>query len=152
MKYGLDIFWIVIIIVAFGALAVLESYVFDYFPPQIVGDTTIEQWKADFQIWALGLVVVAGMTIVLWYVLAQRFFKIEKPQSTEKRWIWILFFLLPIISVIVAGVFFAGRAESRFVLPFFVLNGVGPYYLATLLFSPSSFKYIPWGASRIRRW
>ena len=33
---------------------------------------------------------------------------------------------------------------------FFVLNAVLPYYLATLLFSPSSFKYAPLGGKSVR--
>ena len=53
MKYGRDIFGIIFIFVVFLLIATLaEPYVFDFLPPKISEDITMEQWTASFQRWA----------------------------------------------------------------------------------------------------
>ena len=153
MKYGRDILLIIIITAVFFFLIVrVESYFFDRFPPQLPAGITMEQWKASFEHWAKIGVYVAGGASLLWYVVAQLLLKVNKSQNAGKRWIWAVFFLFP-IGAIVVGIFFVERAENMFWTNlFFIVNGLLGYYLATLLFSPSSFKYTPLGASQIRRW
>ena len=155
MKPGLYIFLIFFFTVLFFVLAfIVEPLVLDTYPPQLPDNITMEQWRASFRIWAAACVGAAGITSFLWYVLGQWFFKINRWQDTEgKRWIWGLLSLLPIVAIVLSC-FLVERAESNltWVYVLFFLNGLLPYYLITLFFSPSAFKHIPIGAKRIRHW
>ena len=114
---------------------------------------TIEQWETSFSSWALGGVYLAGVASLLWYVLAQWSFKINHPENAKgKGTIWGLLFLISVVGVIAASFIFTMQVKSGGVAVhlLFFLNGVGCYYLSTLLFSPPVFKFIPWGAARIR--
>ena len=133
----------------------LELAVFDYVPPQIDPGTTLGEWKSSFQHWAWIVTGVAGGTSVLWYILAQWVFIINRFQKAGKRHIWALLSFLPTVGIVV-GVVLLAPAENGLGLYlaylFLVLNALACYYLLTLLFSPSSFKFSPLGSSRIRRW
>ena len=134
-------------LLVFGELFLLDAY-----PPQPSDNLTMKQWKASFQMWAFVCGGTAGVASLLWYILAQWTFKINRWENTEgKRPIWGLLLFLPII-IIVVSCFRVERAESSLtgVYLLFFLNGLLPYYLATLLFSPSSFKYTPILAKPIR--
>ena len=123
--------------------------------PQLPDDVKIEQWETRFTSCALAGVVFAGVMSFLWYVLAQWKYKINDPQATKgKRASWVRFLVLSVGSVIAISVIFTLIVKRGTILAylFFFLNGSLCYYLSTLLFSPSSFKYIPWGAAQIRYW
>ena len=130
-----------------------ETILLDAYPPQLSGNLTIEEWKANFQFWALVCVVTAGATSFLWYGFAQRVFKTNNEKSYGKRGMWGFLFLLPVVAVI-ASVLFIKQTESSLWLAYlcFVGNGLIPYYLATVLFSPVAVKYTPIGAKKIRFW
>ena len=136
------------LIVILGELPLLSANL-----PQLPEGITIEQWETGFTTWALGGVGIAGLASLLWYGLAQSVFKINSPEDAKgKSFAWGLLFLLSVIGAIAASAIFAVQVESGgfSVHLFFVLNGGLCYYLSTLLFSPSRFKYIPWGAAQIR--
>lgn len=132
----------------------LELYVLDRIPPELP-ETDLEEWKASFQYWAR-IVVAACLMSIIWYILARWCFKVNKIKDAGKRLWWGLFALIPIIAAILGGVIGIAEAKASLGLYlsylFFGLNVVVCYYLSTLLFSPSSFKYTPLGASAIRRW
>ena len=154
MKHVVYILGILLITFLFFLLAEFaEPAFFERFPPQLPADITMEQWKTSFQHWAKIGVYFAGGASLLWYVFAQWVFKINSPQTAGKQLAWAFFFVFP-IGAIVVGAFSIERAESSLLGPygFLAMNGLLCYYLATLLFSPSSFKYAPPGASQIRRW
>ena len=144
----------VIFIVFFFVFVDLEIRFLDTNPPQLPTNLTMGEWKASFEMWAYICVGSAGVASLLWYILAQWTFKINRWEDTEKRstWVW-LYFLLPFAAFIVS-VICVKRTESSltWVYLFFFLNGLFHYYIATLLFSPSSFKYTPIAAKYLRHW
>lgn len=154
MKHAGHISGILFIIILFFFLVYLELWFLDLNPPQLPDGLNMEEWKASFQRWAFICVGAAGFASLLWYGLAQWGFKINRWEDAGKRSRWIFLFLFPIVAIIL-GVIFVERAESglRFEqCVFFIINGLLSYYLATLLFSPVSFKYTPAGAKYIRHW
>ena len=153
-----DILFIVLMIcfgavVWFGVIR-LELYVLDRIPPELP-DTDLEEWKASFQYWARIIVVAACLMSIIWYTLGRWCFKINKIKGAGKRHWWVLFILVP-IAAIISGVIGIAEAKASLGLYLAWLSFCGNvfvcYYLSTLFFSPSSFKYTPWGASGIRRW
>ena len=144
-----------IICVSSILIVFLELYFFDLQRPQLREGTTIEQWKENFQTWAFVCAGVSGAVSLLWYILAQWYFKINKWEDTDnKRWVWVLFWflclVLPIIFIIARVGVEEVKSGSIWVYAFFVANGLLPYYLITLFFSPAAFKYIPWKAKKFR--
>lgn len=138
----------------FFVFVYLELWFLEANPPQLSNDVTMEQWISSFQRWAFICVGAAGFASLLWYGLAQWGFKIHRWKDTGRRSIWILLFFLPILAIILS-VIFVERAQSGLRFEqcfFFLINGLLSYYLATLLFSPASFKYTPAGAKYIRHW
>jgi hypothetical protein len=117
-------------------------------------DMTLEEWLEDFRVWGelgIGLAFAAGL---LWYVLGQWVFKINNWQASGKRPVWALLFLLSVAGGVVTGIVLTRQAQEGAVIAygFYALNGLLCYYLETALFSPTSFKYTPLGARKLRRW
>ena len=155
MKQGIyfaNVVCILVITALFGfAVIYVETPILETYPPQLSGNLTIGQWISSFQKWAISCVVSAGLASLLWYILAQWGFKINRGTGAGKRIVWCLLFLVPIIIIIVSCIY-VEEAESSLWLAklFFALNGLFLYYLTTLLFSPLSFKYTPIGAKLFR--
>lgn len=154
MKHAGHISGILLVTGSFFFLVYFQIWFLDLNPPQLPEGVKIEQWMASFQKWAFicaGSAVVASLA---WYLLAHGVFKINRWEDTGKRPAWLFLFFLPIIAIVVS-IICVERAESGLRFEqwiFFLINGLIPYYFATLLFSPSSFKYTPVGAKYIRRW
>ena len=131
--------------------AILEAYPPRLPGPQESGHLEIGQWISSFQKWAILCVVSAALASLLWYIWAQWVFQINRGKGAGKRTVWFLLFLVPIIISIVSCIYVAEAKSSLWLANlFFFLNGLLPYYLTTLLFSPLSFKYAPIGAEQIR--
>ena len=146
---------IFIIIFLFGvAVVYVEIPILDAYPPQLPDDVTIEQWKTRCKIWAFVCFGVAGFASFFWYWLAQWIFKINRWEDARKRstWTGLLILLIIIIFSRIIYVELTTESSPKWVYPLFFLNGFLPYYLTTLLFSPSSFKYTPVGAKYFRHW
>ncbi len=155
MKHAGNFIGIVVIFcVFFFGFVELELRIIDSNPPQLPPTVTLGEWKASFQLWISVCVGCAGAASLLWYVLAQWIFKINRWKDTGKRstWIW-LYLLLPFVAFIISAIF-VKRVESSltWIYLFFFLTGLFHYYIATVLFSPSSFKFTPLGAKYIRYW
>ncbi|MCY4568788.1 MAG: hypothetical protein OXD49_10825 [Candidatus Poribacteria bacterium] len=135
-------------------LVVGESFLLEASPLELSGNREKGEWMERFRIWAFICAGSAGVASLLWYVLAQWSFKINRwEDTTGKRSIWMLLLLLPTVFIVVS-MFRMEHAESSltwvYLLLFFSLNGLLPYYWATVLFSPSPFKYTPIGAKGFR--
>ena len=144
---------IVFVTVLFVFLVYLQLWYFDTNPIEL-GNVKEDQWLASFQRWAFICVGVAGFASFLWYGLAQWGLKINRWEDAGKRSWWIILFFLPILAIILS-VIFVERAKSGLRFEqwiFFLINGLLSYYLATLWFSPSAFKYTPAGAKYFRHW
>lgn len=159
MKRGIyfaNVVCILVIITLFGiAVIYVETPILETYPPQLpdADDNSIDigQWISSFQKWAILCVVIAGLASLFWYVWAQWGFKINRREGHGKRLLWVLLFVVPIIIIIVSCIYVEEAKNSPWLAYlFFALNGLLPYYLTTLLFSPSSFKYAPFGAKLLR--
>lgn len=142
--------YIIGLTVSFGGLLVLVEFLgFSATLPQLQGNITIEAWRESFLIGAGIGVGIAGAVSLLWYGYAKwTSSKIDNFQDTEgKRKIWVLLLFFSIVGSAVCALIV--KSGSIFIYPVFALNGGLCYYLSTLLCSPSAFRYIPWGASRI---
>jgi hypothetical protein len=154
VKHIINIVCIILIAFAFFLLMVFveENYVLN----EIIiprADITLEEWLDSFRHWGTIGITVAATTGLLWYFLGQWMFEVNSWSKANRRPIWFLLFLGPIIAAALGVVFTTqsqGGAWAAFL--FYLLNSTLCYYLATALFSPSSFKYVPVGASKLRRW
>ena len=132
-------------------VVIVEPLVLDAFPPQLPTYLEMDQWMESFELWALVCVGAAAAASFLWYGIGQNVFKANGRKSYGKRGLWGFLFILPMCAVIFS-IFLIEEAESSLWLAYlcFVVNGLLPYYLATVLFSPVSVKYTPIGAEQIR--
>lgn len=155
MKHAGNFIGIVVIFLVFFFVVIeLELWFLDANQPDLPSDLKYPEWEASFQKWLSVCVICAGAASILWYVFAQWVFKINRWEDTGKRTTWIVFyFVLPFVACILSGIF-VKKTESSLtgVYLFFFLTGVIQYYITTVLFSPSSFKFTPIGAKYIRYW
>lgn len=151
MKHAGHIFGIAFITVLFLFLVIGEIFLLDANPPQLPTHLTMEQWIENFERWAFICVVAAIAASILWYILARSVFKANNQKSYGKRGLWGFLFLLP-VAAIIASILLVEKVESSLWLAYvsFIVNGLLPYYLATLLFSPVAVKYTPIGAKGTR--
>ena len=131
---------------------VVEPLILEAFPPQLPTylNLTMEQWLESFELWALVCVGAAAAASFLWYWIGQNVFNANGGNYYGKRGIWGFLFILPMCAI-VFSILLIEEAESSLWLAYlcFVVNGLLPYYVSTVLFSPVSVKYTPIGG-RIR--
>lgn len=147
LQHVICILGILLIAAFFVFLAVIvEPLVLDAFPPQLPTYLEMDQWMESFELWALVCVVAAIAAGFLWYVFGQNVFNANGGKSYGKRGIWGFLFILPMCAV-VFSILLIEEAESSLWLAYlcFVVNGLLPYYVSTVLFSPVSVKYTPIG-------
>ena len=134
-------------------VVIVEPLVLDAFPPQLPTYLEMYQWMESFELWALVCVGAAAAASFLWYGIGQNVFNANGGRSYGKRGLWGFLFILPACAV-VFSILLIEEAESSLWLAYlcFVGNGLIPYYLATVLFSPVAVKYTPIGAKKIRFW
>ena len=152
LQHIICIFGILFITIFFLFIVIIvEPLMLEAIPPQLPIDLTMDEWMDSFQLWTCVCVGAATVTNILWYILGQNVFKADNGKSYGKRGLWGFLFVLPMCAVIFS-IFFIEEAESSLWLAYlcFVVNGLLPYYLATVLFSPVSVKYTPIGAEQIR--
>lgn len=154
MKHIINIVGILLVAVLFFLLMVFveENYVLNEMViPR--GDMSIEEWLDSFRRWGTIGISVSAATGLFWYVLGQGFFDVNRWTEANRRPIWLLLFFCPVIAGVL-GIVFTKQAQQGAwaAFLFYFLNSTLCYYLETALFSPSSFKYTPLGASKLRRW
>lgn len=116
-------------------------------------DVSLEEWLENFRRWAIVGIASSLVAALLWYAVAAWAFKVNSWRRANKRAIWSLLFLIPVAGIVTGFVFIQQAQEGALsAYLFVVVNGLACYYLQTALFSPSSFKYTPLGASVLRRW
>src|SRR5258708_998103 len=141
------IFYGLIYIMAISGEPLLQQL--NVLPATLDGDA----YRISFRNWALIVMIVSFVSAVAWYWMAEWRFRISTPITQSRRLIWALWLGVTILGAFAAE-FLGPQASSNAYIPtlFYFLGGVGFYYLATLLFSPVSYKYTPLGASAVRRW
>lgn len=136
------------LLVIFGEDPLMDSYVST--GPNI----TLDAWRESFRYWAQIGIAITMLAALTWFVLGQWFFNMNSWfRANKKRTVWLGLFLVAALAV-VPGIVLTPSAQEwgRLAWAFYILNNLGLYYLATALFSPSSFKYVPWQSMRLRYW
>ena len=116
--------------------------------------TTVNAWIDDFVIAGVwGLWVCVG-AVTIWYILSALVFKVVHWRSGAKRTWWAALGLTALFVPLGVAFIMTERtvAGGEWAWVFYLLNPVVLFYLTTSLFSPDSFKYVPWGAREIRYW
>ena len=114
---------------------------------------TLEQWLDIFVHRMTIVITLAAIASLLWYGLGQLVFKINDWKRSGKRAVWFLLAVLPTVAILYCIVFMPYAEKGAwYASAFYIINGLGSYYLATVFFSASSFKYTPVGAKNLRRW
>lgn len=148
LQHIICIFGILFTTIFFLFIAIIvEPLMLETIPPQLPIDLTMDEWMDSFQLWAYVCVGAATVVNILWYILGQNVFKANNGKSYGKRGLWGFLFILPACAIIFS-ILLIEEAESSLWLAYlcFVVNGLLPYYLATVLFSPVSVKYTPIGS------
>ena len=117
---------------------------------------SIEQWVPEFQQYATYSIVEAWLFAAIWYIFAQWIMKVNTFSAAGKRIVWGIFTLLAFLPVVVFSIIqsIQSPVQEGLLIPplIYLLNFFITFYIPTLLFSPSSFKYAPLMATFIRRW
>jgi hypothetical protein len=136
------------LLVTFGEDSMIDSFV------STGPNMTLDAWRESFRYWAQIGIAIAAIAALTWFVLGQWFTNMNYwATANKKRTAWLGLFLVAGLAVI-PGLVLTPTAQEwgRLAWAFYILNNLGLYYLATVLFSPSSFKYVPWLSMRVRYW
>ncbi len=116
-----------------------------------VPGVTLDQWLSSFKLWGVIGILTALAASLLWYILAQWVFRVNNLSDAGPRRVWEALILIPILSV-VAALFFTRSAQAGEMLAYalYIVNALLCYYFSTVLFSPSSHKFVPYFASFLR--
>lgn len=114
---------------------------------------TLDEWRVAYHYWATFGASMSLLAAVVWYVVSQWGVPLISWRSAGKRRLWEGMSLLP-LGVFVAAWLRTPPVQEGFFLAtvFYFVNNLAVYYLATVWFSPSSFKYTPRGAATLRHW
>lgn len=115
-------------------------------------EITLDAWLESFNYWAAIGIVISLSAALLWFALGQWVFSMNQwTAANNKRVVW---FILGAVALAAAlpGMFLMPTVQEggRWAWPFYLANNLAVFYFSTLLLSPSSFKYMPLGASFLR--
>jgi hypothetical protein len=148
------VLFVVICLIAFLSFIFLPTYVEEPLLDSVV--TTgpgmmLNEWLGIFRNWAAFGIGTAWVSALLWFALGQWGRSLNSWRNAGKRGIWLLLSLPPLAAFIMSWLLTPAVQEGGlYAAGFYLANNILVYYLATLLCSPSSFKYTPFGASALR--
>ncbi|MBW4668507.1 MAG: hypothetical protein KME60_14035 [Cyanomargarita calcarea GSE-NOS-MK-12-04C] len=123
------------------------------FPFVRLRSVPVDAWVSNYYMPGAYVVFFASLVAtVLWYLLAAKA-QVKGGKDVEK-WsvVWWIIFLLPVLSIIIAIVFFKGSDEALLSLTsFFVLDILFLYWFTTATSSPGGLSFVPPGAFLMRR-
>lgn len=118
-------------------------------------DITLDAWLGVFQDWAKFGLFIALFMAMLWYTLGQWFFSLNHwtDANRKKRWVWVVLLAISVLAAVPGDLLLPRLQEwGRLATALYVVNNFLVYYLVTLIWSPSSVKYMPLGAAKLRYW
>ena len=144
---------VVAVIIYFVFLLFLEGQLVLYERVVPPANVTLEDWLESFKRWGTIGIATSWASAFIWYVLGQWSFHTDSWSASYKRPLWYVMLFLPVIAVIL-GIWFTEQAQEGAIYAyiFYGLNWLLCFFPATVLFSPSAFKYTPLGAKALRRW
>jgi len=117
-------------------------------------DITLDAWRELFSYWAAIGIIIAITAALFWFVLGQWVFTMNRwTSASNKRTVWLILGAAALAAAL-PGILLMPTVQEggRLAWPFYLINNLVVFYVSTLLLSPSSFKYIPRGASLVRQW
>jgi len=87
-----------------------------------------------------------------WAALSFKYTREELLSIKYQSWWWILFFLCCVASYACLVILRRPNEGEIYVTSFLFIITIVPYYVGTLLFTPSGAKYVPPFAKYFRRW
>lgn len=119
-------------------------------------DISLDDWLGTFEFWAIWGVIVALVAAFFWYFLGQWIFKLNywNNANKNKRWIWVGLLIGSLLLAVVPSDLRTPDVQewNRLATVLYGANTLFVYYVVTLFWSPSSFKYMPVGAVTLRRY
>jgi len=112
-------------------------------------DLTLDAWRELFSWWAAIGIIISVSAALLWFALGQWVFSMDRwTTANNKRTVWLILGAVALAAAL-PGIFLMPPVQEggRLAWPFYLINNVAVFYLSTLLLSPASFKYTPWGGS-----
>ena len=112
----------------------------------------LDEWIDTFHFWGSTGIFISTIASLIWYILGQWCWRIDNKEDADKRVTWAFLIIFPVLAFIIAELFTPNAGLASFIaFAFYSLGNILIYYLTTAFFSPSAFKYTPWGASKIRK-
>lgn len=110
-------------------------------------EITLDEWRVLFSYWAGIGIAISVVAALLWFVLGQWVFSMNRwSTANNKRNVWLMLGAVALAAALPGILLMPAVQEGgRIAWPFYLLNNIGVFYLSTLIFSPSSFKYAPLG-------
>jgi hypothetical protein len=115
-------------------------------------DITLDAWRELFSYWAAIGIIISVSAALLWFALGQWVFSMNHwTTANNKRTVWLILGAAALAAA-VPGILLMPVVQEggRLAWPLYLINNLGVFYVSTLLLSPSSFKYTPWGGSFMR--
>jgi hypothetical protein len=114
---------------------------------------TLDEWREAFRNWANLGIGVALAAALLWFVAGQWFYSLNHWAAAGRRGMWLTLLVVAALGAAPGALLTPAAQEwGRLSLAFYVLNNCALYYFATLLCSPPSYKYTPYGSAVVRYW
>ena len=138
----------IFLFVRFVLVPILETYIA---PP---AGTNLEDYLDRLVLLSIvGFIISALASCVWeWRALYFRYTKEELMSSRYRFWWWLLFFVCCVVSYACFEILRRPNEGAAYITLFLFGITIGPYYIATLFFSPSGAKYVPPFPRLIRHW
>lgn len=117
-------------------------------------DITVDVWRESFRLWAITGIAISTLAAWAWLVLGKLKFNMNDwSNANRKRIVWFILLVVSALAAVPGILLTPTVQEGRgLALMFYVVNNLALFYLSTLCFSASSFKYTPPFAMVVRRW
>jgi hypothetical protein len=112
-----------------------------------------DEWRARFELLAYAVLGITFITCLVWYGFGEFLFETINWRRRGRRTYWYLFFIPPLLTVIVVSIVTKAPLAPGILYIFliYLCLAIICYYLSTAFFSASAFKYLPPGSQSLRR-
>ena len=150
---------VLIFVIFFGGLYLIDTQkamtdVFGVTPGVVEGKTpTADQYRQDFFMWSQVVLGVSLILTLMWYGLGEWGLRAHRMGDGSKLLIWVVLLVIE-LTIVVVAVLSGPPADFNAHVPvlIYLADGVLSFWLATVLFSPLDWKYVPPPAKLLRRW
>lgn len=143
----LGILVIFVLLVIYGEDPLMDSLV------STGPDLTLDMWHESFLNWSYVGLAIATLAALFWLWWGKLSNLNNWRKADNKRIVWFVFLVVSALAAL-PGVFLTPAVQEggRLAGAFYFTNNLALFYLSTLCFSASSFKYVPPLAMLVRHW